>query len=79
LTGDHREAVGLGIRERPQQHAIDHGVNRGVGADAQPERQNGSERESGILQEDANGVSEVSHNATLDEINDSNIGDGVGD
>jgi hypothetical protein len=37
----------------------------------------GGECESGILQEDADGISQIAHIATSDDINDSNVGNGV--
>ena len=33
------DAVGLGVGQRPQQHAVDDAEDRGVGADAEAERQ----------------------------------------
>ena len=39
------DAVGLGVGQRPQQHAVDDAEDGGVGADAEAERQDEGERE----------------------------------
>ena len=45
LTQMH-DAIGLGIRQRPQQHAVNDAENGGVRADAQSERQDESQRQN---------------------------------
>jgi hypothetical protein len=41
----HHQAIGLGIRQRPQQRGIGDGEHRAVGADAEREREYGDQRE----------------------------------
>jgi len=43
--GDGDEAIGVRIRERPQQHAVHDAENRRRRADAKRERQNRQQRE----------------------------------
>ena len=47
------DAGGLAVRQRPQQHAVDDAEDRGVGADAERQRDHGDEREGGTLEERA--------------------------
>ena len=53
------QPVGVGIRQRAQQHGLDHGEERGVGADAEREREHDGGREAGLASEDAQGVSQI--------------------
>ena len=53
------EAVGFGIRQRPQQHGADDGEDRGVGADAERQRQDGGQREGAILAEQPEREAEI--------------------
>ena len=46
-------------RQRPQQHRVDDAEDRGVGADAEREREDGGRGEAGILAQHAHGVDEV--------------------
>ena len=55
------EPVRLAERQRPQQHGVDDGEDRGVGADAEGQGEHGHGREARPGQEDADRVSEVSH------------------
>src|SRR5690606_38540501 len=53
------ETIGLGERQRPQQHAVDDAVDRGVGADGESERQHGTGREQERGDEPSAGVPHV--------------------
>ena len=46
---DHRHAIGVGIRQGPQQDAVGDAEHRSIGADAQREREHGYEGECGVL------------------------------
>ena len=52
-------ALRIGDRQRPQQHRVDQAEDRRVRADAQRQRQDGDEAESGALDEHPEGVFEV--------------------
>ena len=54
-------ASGLGIRQRPQQHAVDDAEDRAGGADAERERQDGDEREAGRARELPDRVARVAN------------------
>ena len=45
------EALGLGMSERPEQHAVEKTENRGVGAKTERYRQHGDGGEAGTLSE----------------------------
>ena len=53
------QPLGLVERQRLQQHAVDHAEDRGGGADAERQRQDGRGREGGLLPERARGVAQV--------------------
>ena len=53
------ELVGPVVRQRPQQHRVDHAEDRGVGADAERQRQHGDEREGGAPRQSADRESKV--------------------
>ncbi len=55
------QPVRLGIRQRPEQHAIDDAEDRRVRPDAQREREHGDGGEAGVLQQLAEGEFEVLH------------------
>jgi hypothetical protein len=55
------EAIGIRIGQWPQQDVVDHRKNRGVGANAERERGNRHQTEPRILDEDANGLTEMGH------------------
>ena len=57
------EIVGVRIRQRPQQDGLDDGEDRGVGADAQRQRQNGGDREERLSAEQTNTVPQVVEHA----------------
>ena len=59
LTHPH-DRVGIRIRERPQQHAVDDAEHRGVGADAECEGRQRRQRERALPGERAHGVADVS-------------------
>ena len=61
----HDQPIGIVIRQRPQQHAVDDGEDGGVGADAERERQHGDEREAGLPAQHARGVAKVLQRAEL--------------
>ena len=63
MASDNGEALGVRVRQRPEQHAIDHAVDRGIRADAERKRHDGGESENGTLEKNADGVSEVAHSA----------------
>ena len=54
LARDEHELLGVRIAERSQDDAVDDAEDRGVGADAQREREHGDERESGNAAQAAN-------------------------
>src|SRR5215467_9372407 len=45
------QSVGLGKRQRLDQHGVDYAEDRHIGADAHTERQNGDQREARILEQ----------------------------
>ena len=59
LAGDEHQTLRLRVPERPEHHAVDDAENRGVGADAERQRQYGEQRKAGILAEAAQRVAEV--------------------
>ena len=54
------ESVRLRIRQRPQEHRIDHAKDGGVGADPERERDDRDHAEGGRLDQHADGVSKIS-------------------
>jgi hypothetical protein len=42
------DAIGFGVGKRPQQDAVDDAEDRGIGADAEAERQDERERDPGM-------------------------------
>ena len=56
---DHHDPVGIGIIERPEQHRVDDGENRGAGADTEREREDGDDGEARRFEELTKGVAEV--------------------
>ena len=74
MGDDLRQTLRLGIRQWPQQHTIDHRVDRGVRADAQREGQRGSNGENGAFDQDTDGVAKIAHIATLDEAPSCSVG-----
>ena len=58
---DEDQPVGVRIRQRPEQRLVEQAEDRGVGADAQRERQDGDEREDRLLAERPEGEAEVLH------------------
>ena len=48
---DEHQPVGVRVRQRPQQHLVEQAENRGVGADAERQRQDGDQREDRLLAE----------------------------
>ena len=49
----------VGIRQRPQQHGVDHGEDRDVGADAERQREDGGEGEARLPDEEPQRVAEI--------------------
>jgi hypothetical protein len=43
--------IGFGIRQRPKKDGVDNAKNRGVGPDAECERENGDQREAWVFYE----------------------------
>ena len=56
---DEHELVAVAVRQRREQDAVDDGKNRGVGADAEAERQDGSQGVAGRSQEHPHAVARV--------------------
>ncbi len=56
---DHRELLGLGIRQRAEHHRLDQAEDRGVGANPQRERRDRRDREPGRLHQHAEPVTQV--------------------
>ena len=59
---DEHEPVGGRVRQRPQEHGLDHGEERGVGADAERQGEDRSGGERGFAHEHAQGVADVASN-----------------
>src|SRR6185436_10567440 len=53
------QSVGLGKRQRLDQHGVDYAEDRHIGADAHTERQNGDQREARILEQHSRAVAHV--------------------
>ena len=53
------QLLGMADRQRPQQRLIEQGENRGVGADAQRQRQHRNDGKARRLQQLANSVTKV--------------------
>jgi len=56
---DPDQAFGLGIRQRSEKDGVDDAENRGVGADADSERDDGDGGEAEVRAQGAEGVPEV--------------------
>ena len=56
------EAIGLVVRQRPDQHAVDHAEDGGRCADAERERQHGDDGEDALPAQRADGDAEVGEN-----------------
>ncbi len=59
LAPDHHRAIGLGPRQRPEEHGVEHAEDGGVGADPERERQDGNGREAWTAEERARPEPEV--------------------
>src|SRR5262245_56643570 len=55
------EAIGLGERQRPDEDRVDQREDGGVGADGQRQRDDGREREAGVLAKRTKRKSQVVH------------------
>src|SRR5206468_12803828 len=58
---DEDEAIRVFIGERPQKDAIEQAEDRGVGADAERQRQERDQREDWVLAERADRVTDILH------------------
>ncbi len=58
-AADQNELARARIRQRPKQHAVDDAEDRGVGADAERQREHGDDREAGRARQSANRVARV--------------------
>ena len=56
---DHHRAIRLGPRQRPQQHGVHDAEDRGVGADAERQRQHGDGGKAGVARERARAEAQV--------------------
>ena len=56
---DMDDAIGVADRERPEQHRLRVGIDGGVGADAEGQRQDAGRRETGALPEQPDGRAQV--------------------
>ena len=61
LSGQIHQAFRLWIRERLQEHAVDDGKDRGVGANAERERQHGDGRKPWTAAQHAQPVPNIAH------------------
>jgi hypothetical protein len=59
LAPDHHEPLRIGVRQRTQQHGVDHAEDGRAGADAERDRDGGHRRESQILAQSASRVVEI--------------------
>jgi hypothetical protein len=50
---NHHQAIGIGKGERAQQQGVGDGENRGIGTDAERQRENGDQAERRVLQQKA--------------------------
>ena len=50
------EPIGFGVRQRPHEHRVDHGEDRGGRADAESEGEHGDAGEAGCAQQAACGL-----------------------
>jgi hypothetical protein len=57
---DRDEAVGMIVRKRPQENAVDHAEHARRRADAERQRRGGDDREERSAAEDAEGVTQIS-------------------
>ena len=58
---DRHQPIGRRVRQRPQQHTVDDGEDRGRGADGQCQGEDCHDRGAKVLEEHAAGVAEVEH------------------
>ena len=70
VAPDHRQPLGTLIRQRPEEHAVDHAEDRGVGADAEREGEHRHEREARPLPQAPEGVPEVLAEAGHSDLSD---------
>src|SRR5205085_696260 len=56
---DHDDAIGVGVIERAQEHAIDHAEDRGVRADSKGQRDHGGEGEAGFFEKGTQPVTQI--------------------
>jgi len=59
LLLDDYELVPILVRQWPHQHTVNNTKDRGIGADAERERQNGDNREPGVPEQDSRAISSV--------------------
>ena len=64
VVPDHDETVGVGVRQRADQHRVDGAEHRGVDADAERERGDGDGRERGIAPDLAQAVADVARGSS---------------
>src|SRR6185503_2543484 len=57
----HHQLIGLPERKRPQEHRVDDGEDRGVGADAERQREDGHGGETRAREQHADGVAKIAH------------------
>ena len=57
--GDPHEAVGLTERQRPEEQRADDAVDRGRGADAEADDEDGEDREAGVAPQHAERVAQI--------------------
>ena len=60
LAPNDHEALCVRVRQRAQQHGVDHAEDRGAGADAERDRHGGDRGEPQVLAQSARGVGEIS-------------------
>src|SRR5437588_367305 len=60
-TTAYRPQLRLGEGERPEEHAVEHREDRGAGADADGQREDGRGREAGTLAQGAKGEADILH------------------
>ena len=62
------EPSGLGVPQRPEQHAVQHAEDRRVDANRQPQRQDDDDGESRVGDEEASGLADVVFHAQRNRI-----------
>ena len=58
-TANRDEAIGVGVGERLQQHAVDDAEDRGDGAEAERQRERGDDQETRLFQQQAASVADI--------------------